>query len=449
MNSVWIKYLPVFVRKKLDGRHYLQKIIGNISWLFADKLLRMGVGLAVGVWVARYLGAEQFGLLSYAAAFVTLFSMFANLGLDGIVVRDLVHDPNCKDELLGTAFMIKLAGCGMTMLLAVTTILLLRPSDSLAHSMVAIVAAGTIFQSFDVIDFWFQSRVESRWVIYARNSAFILVSAIRIALILHHAPLVAFAWAGSLEVLLAATGLIVAYKANGHRILEWSVKAQRIRQLLKDGWPLALAGMAVMLYMKVDQIMLGQMLGNRAVGMYSAAVRVSEVWYFIPMSIVASVSPLLIEARKVSADLYYERLSDLFRLMVAIALVIAIPMTFLAGSVAAVLYGNDYEGVGPVLAIHIWAALFVFLGVAQSPWTINEGVTKLALLRTSVGAVVNILLNFLLIPRSGPLGAAIATTISQALSAVFLNAFSSKTRKIFRLQLNSIFARTRKRAILS
>ncbi len=138
-----------------------------------------------------------------------------------------------------------------------------------------------------------------------------------------------------------------------------------------------------MLYMKVDQIMLGQMLGNRAVGMYSAAVRVSEVWYFIPMSIVASVSPLLIEARKVSADLYYERLSDLFRLMVAIALVIAIPMTFLAGSVAAVLYGNDYEGVGPVLAIHIWAALFVFLGVAQSPWTINEGVTKLALLRTS------------------------------------------------------------------
>ncbi len=291
--------------------------------------------------------------------------------------------------------------------------------------------------------------MESRWVIYARNSAFILVSAIRIALILHHAPLVAFAWAGSLEVLLAATGLIVAYKANGHRILEWSVKAQRIRQLLKDGWPLALAGMAVMLYMKVDQIMLGQMLGNRAVGMYSAAVRVSEVWYFIPMSIVASVSPLLIEARKVSADLYYERLSDLFRLMVAIALVIAIPMTFLAGSVAAVLYGNDYEGVGPVLAIHIWAALFVFLGVAQSPWTINEGVTKLALLRTSVGAVVNILLNFLLIPRSGPLGAAIATTISQALSAVFLNAFSSKTRKIFRLQLNSIFARTPKRAILS
>ena len=434
-----MRCLPPFVRKRLEGRHYLQKIIRNISWLFADKIVRMGIGLLVGVWIARYLGPDQFGLFSYSAAFVTLFSIFATLGLDGIVVRDLLHNPEQKNEILGTAFLIKLVGGGVTLLLAVTTILLLRPSDSLAHSLVAIVAAGTIFQSFDVIDFWFQSRVESRWVIYARNAAFVVVSTIRILLILNHATLIAFAWAASLETVLGAVGLIIAYRANGQHVLSWNSGVSHLIKLMSDSWPLALAGMAVAVYLRIDQIMLGQMVGNNAVGTYSAATRISEVWYFIPISIVASVSPSLIEAKKVSIELYYQRLLKLFRLMVVLALSIAVPMTFLAGYVATVLYGNEYEGVGTILAIHIWASLFVFLGVAQGPWNINEGLTQLTLLRTFVGAVANVILNLLLIPKDGAVGAAIATTVSYALAGVFLNAFSSKTRKIFLLQIHSIF----------
>jgi PST family polysaccharide transporter len=184
--------------------------------------------------------------------------------------------------------------------------------------------------------------------------------------------------------------------------------------------------------------MLGQMLDNKAVGVYSAAIRISEVWYFIPISIVASVTPSLIEAKKVSTAIYNYRLANLFRLMSAIALVIAVPMTFASGIVARVLYGNQYEGVAPILAIHIWAALFVFLGVAQGPWNINEGLTSLALLRTVIGAAANVILNIILIPRFGPIGAAIATTVSYALSAVVLNAFSRKTRGIFKLQLSSM-----------
>ena len=335
--------------------------------------------------------------------------------------------------------MIKLVGGGVTLLLAVTTILLLRPSDSLAHSLVAIVAAGTIFQSFDVIDFWFQSRVESRWAIYARNAAFVVVSAIRILLILNHATLIAFAWAASLETVLGAVGLIMAYRATGQTVLSWNSGVSHLIKLMSDSWPLALAGMAVAVYMRIDQIMLGQMVGNNAVGTYSAATRISEVWYFIPISIVASVSPSLIEAKKVSIELYYQRLLKLFRLMVVLALSIAVPMTFLAGYVATVLYGNEYEGVGTILAIHIWASLFVFLGVAQGPWNINEGLTQLTLLRTFVGAVANVILNLLLIPKNGAVGAAIATTVSYALAGVFLNAFSSKTRNIFQLQIHSIF----------
>jgi PST family polysaccharide transporter len=201
---------------------------------------------------------------------------------------------------------------------------------------------------------------------------------------------------------------------------------------------LAIAGMAVVLYMKIDQVMLGEMLGDRDVGLYSAAIRLSEVWYFIPVSIVTSVSPSLFEAKKISAALYYQRLGRLSRLVALIALAIAVPMTFASGYLMTTLYGSEYKDAGTVLAVHIWAALFVFLGVAQNPWTVSEGLTKLALLRTSLGAAANIFLNLLLIPTYGPTGAAIATTVSYALSAVILNALSPKTRMIFTLQLSSM-----------
>ncbi|MCR4321033.1 MAG: oligosaccharide flippase family protein, partial [Candidatus Brocadiaceae bacterium] len=141
----------------------LQNILVNTGWLFADRILRMGVGLFVGVWVARYLGPEQFGLYSYALAFVSLFGAFATLGLDGIVVRDIVRDPACKYETLGTAFVLKLIGGSLTFLLVIIAISLLRPHDRLTHWLVGITAVGMIFQAFDTIDFWFQSQVKSKY----------------------------------------------------------------------------------------------------------------------------------------------------------------------------------------------------------------------------------------------------------------------------------------------
>jgi PST family polysaccharide transporter len=420
-------------------------VVANTGWLLADKILRMGVGLVVGIWIARFLGPEQFGLLSYSVAFVSLLGTVATLGLDGAVVRELVRSPERKDEILGVTFITKMAGGFLTLLVAVMAILLLRPAEPAVRWLVAVIAAGTVFQSFDVIDFWFQSRVESRFGVYAKNSAFLLVSAIKIALILSGAPLFAFALAGSLEVLLGAIGLTVAYRMTGQHLSAWKVTAQRFRQLVNDCWPLALASIAVMIYMKIDQVMLGEMVGDREVGVYGAAIRLSEVWYFIPVAIVASVSPSLIDARKVNLALYYQRLSKLFRLLVGIALVIAIPMTLASGYLARTVYGAGYEGVAPVLMIHIWAVPFVFLGVAQSPWTLNEGLTKLALLRTTLGALANIVLNLVLIPMHGAVGAAIATTVSYALSAVVLNAFSSRTRKVFLLQLNSMILMPTKR----
>lgn len=412
MNYALIKFLPSFIRIRLEGRVALQKILANTGWLFIDKIIRMGVGLLVGIWVARYLGPEQFGLYNYALSFVALFSALATLGLDGIVVRDIVRDPSCKDETLGTAFVLKLIGGGLTFLFVVGANSLLRPHDRLTQWLVGIIALGTIFQAFDTIDFWFQSQVKSKHTVYSKNTAFLLITFIKIVLILIRAPLIAFAWAGLTEIVFGAIGLVIVYRMNGHYIKAWQISMARAKSLFRDSWPLILSGIVIMIYMRIDQVMLGEMVGNEEVGIYSAAVRLAEAWYFIPMAISSSVFPSVVESRSISETLFYERLQKLYNLMVLIAYIVAVPVTFTAGWVIKILFGSAYCGAGPMLAVLIWAGLFVNLGVARSYFLTTMNWTRTHFVTVFLGCIMNIALNYFLIPLYGGMGAVIASCIS-------------------------------------
>ncbi len=186
-----------------------------------------------------------------------------------------------------------------------------------------------------------------------------------------------------------------------------------------------------MIYMRIDLIMIKEMLGEKEVGLYSAATRISEVWYFIPMLLTNSLFPSIVNAKKVSEELYYARLQRLYTLMVWTAIAIALPMTFLSGWLITILFGEAYRDAGQVLMIHIWAGVFVFLGVASGQWLVNEGLQKYSAINTTVGAFVNILLNFLLIPKFGICGAAIATVLSYSIAAYFMNFVFLATRRNF------------------
>ncbi|MBD2148126.1 flippase [Sphaerospermopsis sp. FACHB-1194] len=409
-------------------------IIQNIAWLFFDRIVRMGVGLFVGVWVARYLGVQQFGSFNYATAFVALFNPLTTLGLDALVIRSIVREPELKDEILGTTFWLKLAGAIVCLLLTVGSIFVLRQDDQLTVGLVAILATAGILHAFDTIDFWFQSQVQSKYTVVARNTAFIIIALVKVVLIKMQAPLVAFAWATLGEVALGTAGLIIAYRFKGYSIL-WRWSLSLAKTLLTESWPLILSGLTIMIYMRIDQIMLGQMVGDEAVGLYSAATRISEVWYFIPTAISSSVAPSIYAAKQVSEELYYQRIKKLIRLLVMISLVVAVPMSFISTTIITLLFGNGYAAAGSILGIHIWAAVFVFIGVASNSWFIAEGLTQLAFRRTLMGAVVNVILNWLLIPAYAGVGAAVATVISQAIASFFSNATHAKTRKIIKVQI--------------
>lgn len=426
---------PAFIRRRIEHRPNLLKIVDNIGWLFFDKILRMGVGLIVGVWIARYLGPEQFGLLSFATVFVGLFGAIAGLGLQGIVVRDLVRDPSSEQETLGTAAMLQFLGGLITYSLILGTIFWLRNDDTLAKVLVAILGSTILFKASEVVVYWFESQVLSKYTVWVQNSSFLVFASIKVGLLLNNASLNAFAWAMMAEALMVALLLGVVLGLRGPRLHHLRITLGRAKSLLKDSWPLLLSSIAVMIYMKIDQIMLGQMVGDKAVGIYSAAVRISEVWYFIPMMIVASVFPAILEAKKRSEEQYYQRLQNLYDLMVWLSICVALPMSFFSTAIAVLLFGEAYAASGTVLAIHIWAAVFVFLGVASSKWFLAENRQILSLQRTVLGALVNVSLNLLLIPAHGPLGAAIATVTAQFSVGIILDALQKETRKMFVMKI--------------
>lgn len=414
-----------------------QRYAVNASWLIGEKLLRMTMGLFVGIWVARYLGPEQFGLFSYAQSFTFLFAAIATLGLDGIVIRELIKDDSRFNVLMGTAFFLKLIGAALLFPILFFAIGFTN-NNSFTNWLIFIIASSTIFQSFNVIDFYCQSKVLSKYVAWSNGILLFFSSAIKVVLILSDAPLLYFVYVVLLDSLVLSLGLIYFYTKKMHLgFSSWRFDFGTAIELLKDSWPLILSSIVVSIYMKIDQVMIKEMMDAEAVGQYAAAVRLSEVWYFIPVTIVGSVFPAIINAKKISIDLYYFRIKKLYTLMIWMAISIALPMTFLSKYIILLLYGNDYELAGNVLMIHIWTGVFVFLGVAFSQYLISENLAMKSFYRTATGATVNISLNFLLIPYYGIVGAAVATLVGQIVANLLYDFFDKDLRNHLLVKLSS------------
>jgi polysaccharide transporter, PST family len=416
----------------------LTQIVGSSLWLGSDKLFRLAIGLFVGVWLARYLGPDEYGVLGYALAFAALWQPLAALGLDSIVVRDIVRHPDQSGRLVGTSFVLKLFGGLLTTVAATGSVMILRPGAHELHLIVGLLAASAIAQSADVIDFWFQSQVKAKPVVVAKNSAFLVISTCKVALILTQAPLIAFAMAALAEGVLAAAFLLVAYRLSDIRAGSFSMDWRLARRLLAESWGLLLSAVAVMIHIRIDQVMLGHMAGDRAVGVFTAATRITEVLYFLPMIVMTSVAPALIRAKERDPRSYEAKFLKLFRFLAFGGLALAVPISLAAPLIISLLFGPAYSEAAMVLQVHVWALIFVCVGVTQSRWFVIEGLGHLAFYRAALGAMVNVLLNLILIPRFGAVGAAFGTLAAQFCTAIVFNATSVHTRPILKMQWQAL-----------
>lgn len=419
--------------------HVKRTLLANATWLFGDKIIRMILGLSVSVIMARILGPEELGKWNYAESFFGMFLVLTTLGFDAIVVRELVKDNSKSGELLGTAIGLKFVGTLLAITASYIGISVLRPDDSTIRSINLILATASIFQLFDVIDYWFRSQMQSKYTVIAKNIAFIISCLIKIILLLNNVSIVFVAICAHIEFIVGSLLLLYFYKRNKQNPFGWRVNIRKAKFLLANSWPLVLSSSAIFVQARIDQIMIGEMLGDAAVGQYSVALRLIEVLGFIPVVISTACAPIVTKSKLANEAEYKRTLSSVYRIMFILFLVTALPIYFLSNHIVILLYGNDYSQAGSLLSLFAIRLFFTNFGVAKSLFITNESLFKYTLITSLVGAGSNIILNYLLIPIMGVTGSLVATILSFSISVFIIDLFfKHRIRSNLLLMLSSI-----------
>lgn len=384
------------------------RIRSNSLWMMADQVFRQSLGLLFSIWIARQYGPEGFGTLSFALSFCALFGIVGTLGLNRILVRELA-DPRSggqAESLIGVVITLRLLAGGLVAVAAMATVLLVARDKAL---LVAILSIGFILTPFDSIDLGFQARLESVVVTRARMVALTLSSLLKAWLLLRHADLAVVAVAYVVDWAVAAAALWWILRRSGGGATFGLGDGRLWRGLLRESWPEIFAGFSALVFMRIDQVMLLAMRGAAEVGIMAVSSRLTEAWYFIPAALVSSTYPVIVALGSKDPVAAERRQIQLYRQLIALSVLAGCAATLLGDWAISIVFGSAYAGAGPVLAIQTWCGLFMSLGIASGTWLMANRLVRFNLYRNACGALVNVALNFLLIPRYGALGAAWAT----------------------------------------
>ena len=408
----------------------------SVSWLMGEKITAVGINLFVTWLLARYLLPSGFGQLSYLMALVTLVTPFLTLGLNSIISREVLRRPDDVHEVMGTAVALRLLSA-----LIFTPVAIILGFVYLGETLqvfFAVLMLSSIANSAYVIDFWMQAQLANRSAAIIRLASLLIFSVARILAIKFDASLAVFVYLAGLEMLALGLLYLFAYHrlSGGLRMLKISMSESK-RLLMGSRW-LLISGIAAVIYLKIDQVMLGLMIGERAVGIYAVAARISEVWYFIPAAIAVSVFPRLTKQREANKAIYGLELQQINDFLFCSGLLIAAIVTLLSDGLVLV-FGETYAESVPILVTHVWTGVFVFMRALLSKWLIAEDLLKLSMFSQVLGALVNIILNLKLIPVYGPVGAAYATLISQAVAGYLVLFFHRDLWPMAMVVTRSIF----------
>ena len=409
----------MYSRQWIKGSPQLQKALGNTGWLLVDRMLRMLIGVTVGAWVARYLGPGQFGELAYIMAFIAFFQVIAGLEANGFIVRDIARDKEDAAIILGTSLRLRLVAGVTSWLSAILLISLLHPGDGKLCLLVAIVGATLLFQASDTVDLWFESQSQSKRTVIAKSASYLFSNGIKIILLLLKAPLAAFAGLLSLEAAALAIALTVAYRRYP-TTERWRADRAQAKKLLHLCWPFIASGLMITAYMRIDQIMLKEMLGERELGIYAAALALAQVWNVIPATLVASLAPFVAREKSRGEAEYQNALVKIFRSFALMAVTGASFTALLSHWLVALLYGAEYRASAVVLCTLVFVNVFIFQGIAQSLWIINNNVRIVNLIATSLAALISIVANLFLIRSYGIMGAVFSYLIAQGTSVMLI-----------------------------
>ncbi|MBQ9117710.1 MAG: flippase [Clostridia bacterium] len=412
------------------------KEMKNTGWLVGEQIFQMLLSLVVGILSARYLGPNGYGTLNYTLSFVTFFVSVVTLGMDSVIVKKMVENPDREGEYLGSCMLLRFFSSVLSSIAIGLIVFILNPSEPLKVGLALIQSLQLVFRSAHLFESWFQRRLKSKYVAIAKMVASIAVSAYKIFLLVTAKDLIWFAFSNVLLEGISVLIFATFYKVDKGQKL--SVKFSTGKEVLSQSYHFILSGLMVAIYTQMDKIMIGQMLTDTDVGLYTTALTLCGMWIFVPTAIINSFQVRIYELKKEGKEAeYLDRLKRLYGAVIWLCLIVSAIVTIFADLGVHILYGEAYAGSSGVLRIAIWSEVFSMIGVARGIWIVNEGKQKYVKYYLLIGAVVNLILNFVLIPLMGIYGAALATLVTQMVTSMIAPLAFKETREFTKIAVQS------------
>lgn len=407
------------------------KIFKNSFWIIGSKIFQIGIGFFVTAMTTRYLGPSNYGYIEYVNAYVAFITSFATLGINDVILKEIVDNKEKEGEYLGASLILRLLSSLLSIICLVSIISILNPGDKLLQVVALVQSLSLLFQSFEIFNYWYHAQLMSKISSIISTIVYLLVVLYRIYLLVFHKNIIWFASVTTIEMLLNGVLLIISYKKNGGKKLKFNKNI--IKPILSKSHHFIYSGLMIAIYSQMDKIMIEHWLSKTDVGYYSSSTSLSSMWGFILAAIIQSFYSAIVEAKKIDEKLYILRIKQLYSLVIWTSIFVSSFISVFSKEILNLLYGSAYLPATKCLRIVSWFTGLAYLGSARAPWMLCENNQKYQKYILGLGSITNIILNCLLIPKFGIEGAAIATLVTQSMTSFFGPMFFKK------LKVNSIY----------
>ena len=388
------------------------RVVKNAGWMIAEQAVQMIISIIIGILTVRYLGPSNYGVINYCNAYTAFFTAIAGLGIEAIVVKELIARPEEQGEIIGSSIFMRLLAGLFSMVSIFIILFFVDKGDPVILKVSLLQSSVLVFKAFEIIDFWFQSKLQSKYASILKSISYVLVAAYKVFIPVTHKSVEWFAFSVSLDFLIIAVLLTIAYFRHGGAAFKLSKKISNI--LISQGYHYIISTLIITIYAQMDKVMIKHMISEADTGLYSAALMICQYWSLIPIAIINSMRPVIMEYKKDGKEEKYKReFSRLYIILTWLGLGVSLLISLLSPFIMKVVYGETYVPASGALAIAIWYTTFSVLGVARGNWLVCEDKNQYAKWFVLFGAITNIILNFILIPTLGINGAAIATLVTQ------------------------------------
>lgn len=411
----------------------------NIFWATLGKVIHVFGALIVAIFVARYLGPEQYGLMNYIISYVSLFTIIATFGLDNIEIRELSKYPEQKEKILGTAFRIRIS-LAFIALLVISITLHLFEADKFTSAMILVYSSTLLVNTVYVIRNYFTSIILNKYVVKSEILKTMVGLLIKVFLLYIQASLVWFIIATAFDAFIVTGGYIIAYKKKVGKISSWTFHYPLSKHLLVESFPLMLSGTAVIIYQKIDQVMIKNMIDSTSVGLFSAAAKISDVILFVPSIITQTITPLLVRLKKENTIRYEQKKQQFINIVVWLSIFLALIVSISSGHLISISFGSEYMASAAVLQIMAWKTVGMAMSSSSGQIIIIEGIQRFAVIRNIIGSIICISLNLALIPVFGIIGSAWTSIATVFISGYIANYLIKPYRNIFISQTKALIS---------